>query len=149
MAQKRTVRTTSLVTLAALLAMIAGSPEKSEAQAITSGRCPPSCEVIVEVPAEVSKRPQVSLDTITTAPGSKIVFRPNGRVSVVFTDQTPFVGPDGVPIYRFDVRSNRSVAMTVRADAADLCAPPGCKYMIIDTRNQNRPPLDPYIIIER
>ena len=118
-----------------------------QAQPGPPAQCPPSCGISIEVPEDPAQSPQVDIDTLSARPGQELTWQSNRPVLVVFPEDTPFVGPSGRPIYQFNIRSmNR---LRIREDSADICSPPGCKYMVVDLGDDQRPPLDPFIIIER
>ncbi|MGY6553496.1 MAG: hypothetical protein ACXIUM_03130 [Wenzhouxiangella sp.] len=109
--------------------------------------CPPRCMVSITVPAAEEISAQVDIETLRTQPGQELTWQSDRPVLVVFPEQTPFVGPSGRPVYQFHVRGSQR--LRIRADSDEICSPPGCKYMVVDLESDRRPPLDPYIIIER
>lgn len=119
----------------------------AQAQPGPPERCPPRCGIGIEVPGNPAHSPRVDIETLMVRPGEEISWQSNSPVLVVFPEDTPFVGPNGVPVYQFNVRASHR--LRVRTDSDDLCSPPGCKYMVVDLGNDQRPPLDPYIIIDR
>jgi hypothetical protein len=110
--------------------------------------------VEIGIPGNPSAPPTVVPTALMVNPGEEIEFKRNGRgnVFVIFTNpgKTPFVDNDGEPVYSFPV-VQMGKRFTIRTDT-NPCSEtaPGqsdCKYMIVDLRNSERPPLDPYIII--
>ncbi len=118
-----------------------------QAQARQGQNCPPRCGIGIEVPENPSQSPRVDVETLSARPGQEVSWESNHPVLVVFPEETPFVGPNGRPVYQFNVRASHR--LRIRDDSDQLCSPPGCKYMVIDLGNDQRPPLDPYIIIDR
>ena len=135
-------------TLAILFTLSSGlATLPAHAQPGPPDRCPPRCGIVIEVPENPEHPPTVDVETLAALPGQEVTWESNRPVLVVFPEQTPFVGPSGRPIFQFNVRSmNR---LRIRNDSDEICSPPGCKYMVIDLGHDQRPPLDPYVIIER
>jgi hypothetical protein len=117
------------------------------ADSARAGACPPRCSIAIQVPASEENAAKVDVETLTTQPGQEVTWQSDKPVLVVFPEQTPFVGPTGRPVYQFNVRGMQR--LRVRNDSTDICSPPGCKYMVVDLASDRRPPLDPYIIIQR
>lgn len=109
--------------------------------------CPPACGIDVVVPDDPSRPPTSQPETLMTEAGTEITISTNVQVRITFDGESPFVNPGGGPIMNFVVnRGNRP--MRVRTDGGACSAENPCKYMVHDLENQDRPPLDPYIIIQ-
>lgn len=138
-----------LIIATTCLAALTTLPGSASPQGGPPERCPPKCELAIQLPGNIGSRPTISSNTVIAGPGGTIGFRPSAKVLIIFNEDTPFIDDRGNPVYHFDARGRGTRRMRVRDDVEGLCAPPGCKYMVVDIRNPNRPPLDPYIIIER
>lgn len=112
--------------------------------------------VEIDLPSNLSKAPAADIPALTVSAGESVEFRlkGNGNVFAIFTNpgKTPFVNARGEPVYSFPV-IQMGKRFKIRTDANPCTeTAPGksdCKYMIVDLRNPQRPPLDPYIIIRR
>jgi hypothetical protein len=112
-------------------------------------QCPPDCQIEIQVPSEKSSAPVASPITLIATPDQQIELRSNHAVQVIFPEQTPFADKHGRPVYTFNLRSRRASQMQLRDEAGVCDSAPGCKYIVIDRSEPGRPPLDPYIIIDR
>ncbi len=134
--------------LAVVCALTLGlSAAVAQAQPGPRQNCPPRCGIGIEVPENPAHSPRVDVETLSARPGQEVSWESNQPVLVVFPEETPFVSRNGRPVYQFNVRASHR--LRIRDDSDQLCSPPGCKYMVIDLGNDQRPPLDPYIIIDR
>lgn len=109
--------------------------------------CPPACGIEVAVPADPSLPPAAQPETLISDAGMEVVITTNSMVRIRFEDQSPFVNENGVPIMNFVVNSGNR-PMQVRTDGGACTAQNPCKYMVHDLEDPERPPLDPYIIIQ-
>ena len=110
--------------------------------------CPPACGVNVSLPANAQNPPGVGNKFVRANAGEQVQFQSPSPIVVIFPEDTPFVDGSGDPVYWFQV--NGSATLDVRNDRSRACRNwLGCKYMVIDESNPNRPTLDPYIIIDR
>lgn len=134
--------------LAVALGLSWGAAHSSaQAQPGPPHQCPPRCTIEIGVPEDETNPPSVDIETLGALPGQEITWQSNRPVLVVFPEDTPFVGPSGRPVFQFNVRAMHR--LRIRDDSDTLCSPPGCKYMVVDLGADQRPPLDPYIIIVR
>ncbi|MFU8877428.1 MAG: hypothetical protein ACNA7E_04745 [Wenzhouxiangellaceae bacterium] len=110
--------------------------------------------VEIEVPADPAKPPIANPPVVVLAPGEELelIKKGGGNIFVVFTNEgkTPFVDRDGRPVYtipvvhlgrKYKIREDENPCAQTRPQQSD------CKYMVVDLRDEHRPPLDPYIII--
>lgn len=135
----------AIVAIACLLGS-SGVAEPVAAQPGPPDRCPPRCEIGIEVPSQNTASPRVDIETLFVSAGEDVNWKTNRRIMVIFPEQTPFIDRNsGELVYHFNVRQTHR--LRVREHADDLCSPPGCKYIVVDLANPDRPPLDPYIII--
>jgi len=112
--------------------------------------------VEIEVPGDPSQPPRAVPPALDTAPGDEIEFKRNGQgnVLLIFTNpgKTPFVDNQNRPVYslrsvqagrRFKIRSDHNPCAETSPGKSD------CKYLVVDLKKPERPPLDPYIIIRQ
>ncbi len=110
--------------------------------------CPGTCSIDLDFPANPGRPPETSNPYVRVDAGEQIEFRTSQDAIVVFTKNTPFVDGSGDLVYWF--KFSGSTTLTVRNDRSTACVyGNGCKYMVIDAANEDRPVLDPYIIIDR
>lgn len=134
--------------LAIVLAPVSLAEDDTDA-VVDRQHCPPDCGIGVTVPGQRDRAPSASPVTLVVKPGERIEFLSDQAVQVIFPEQTPFVDRQGRPVYTFNLRSRRAQQLSVR-DEEDICTrEPGCKYIVIDRSEAGRPPLDPWIIIDR
>lgn len=123
----------------------------SQAQNPNRVSCPPDCTVEIKIPDNPSQPPVAGPEIIVGGAGATINFQSDGPAMVIFSeDGTPFVNPGGRPVYRFNVSRLNGRSLVIRGDdnpCREEDGRLGCKYIIVDPGNQERPPLDPYIII--
>ncbi|MDT8438887.1 MAG: hypothetical protein RQ729_07770 [Wenzhouxiangellaceae bacterium] len=114
-----------------------------------SATCPPDCTVQIRIPDNPGTPPQAWPGVVTTSAGAQITFSTDEPALIIFSDQgTPFVNPAGQPVYRFNINRQSGRSLLIRSDANPCVVAPGCKYDVVDPNNSERPPLDPYIIIQ-
>ncbi len=110
--------------------------------------CPGTCSIDLDFPADPGRPPETPNPYVRVDAGKQIQFRSSQDAIVVFPKDTPFVDGSGDLIYWF--KFTGSTTLTVRNDRSTACVyGNGCKYMVIDAANEDRPVLDPYIIIDR
>lgn len=160
--------TKGLVTAVGLLAL-SGAVALPEAK---QQACPPACGLDIELPADTAKAPEIPATqrTILVIRGAAmsaevkdrrgrpdkaattLVFRKAGA-GEVGEPHTPFVdrpGPNGKPITEVRLRAHGTTRLFIREDDAHSCfEEPGCKYDIVNDGENERPKLDPWIIIDR
>jgi hypothetical protein len=137
----------TMLFLLALLPAALSVVSPALAQPADDSRCQPKCTVDIDVPAAVNKPPETAQHQVVTAPGAKIDFVTNKKVTIICPDDTPFSNEDGRPVHTFNVSASRPSQQKVRTDNTVCMTEPGCKYIIFDSSNPGRPPLDPYVII--
>jgi hypothetical protein len=139
------VQTRSLCLFSAMLAMAAFcAPAYAQV----------SRSVEIKLPSNASKNPSVNRPALEVSPGESVEFklRGNGSVFMIFTNpgKTPFVNNRGEPVYsfrlvqagnRYKIRTDENPCVETEAGKS------ACKYMLVDMKSPQRPPLDPYIII--
>jgi len=160
--------TKGLVTAVGLLALSGMVALPAAAQQA----CPPTCGLDIELPEETAESPKIpaSQQTIIAIRGAAMLATVDDRrgrpdkaaTMLVFRKagpgeegepNTPFVdrpGPNGKPITEVRLRAPGATRLFIREDDAHNCfEAPGCKYDIVNDGENERPELDPWIIIDR
>lgn len=142
-AEVRTLFLATLIGLAMTASPLLAQPEDAN--------CPPACTIDITVPDDVSQPPAAHPVTLTTGPGEFVNFEASGSAFIIFSEGgTPFVDNAGRPIYQFNVNRLSGRSMQIRSDSNPCQVERngvGCKYMVVDPNNRERPPLDPFIVI--
>ncbi len=135
-----------------LSASVATAVQAQSAQELDCTKDQTVCRLVITVDnSNESKSPSVGHEKVWVDPKQQVIWQGNTRTLVVFPEETPFVDSRGEPIYHFS-SDDTDRLLTIRDHPSDRCPRPyGCsfKYIVIDTSNPRRPPLDPYIIILR
>lgn len=120
-------------------------------------KCAPNCRLDIELPPEFGRPTLPRRQTALAIEGGKNVTieappANDGKFMLIF-EHAAFAkltppgqepnDPDDV-LYVIELNAGRN---EFRALPAGSCPPAGCKYTIVDTKNKNRPPLDPWIIL--
>jgi len=119
-------------------------------------QCPPNCTLTVTLPADTSKAPTASLQTLRAQAGASVTIvlvdqsnRPAKAATVLkFPGETPFLNAGGQPMQVVNLNPGKR-AITVRDYDDAVCreADGGCKYDVVNRGDGERPVLDPRVII--
>ncbi len=116
--------------------------------------CTENCDIAITLPEAVDQLPSVP-DVIRVAGNTEVNFQ-LGRGSsedqrtVLSFEQPAFVDGQGNPLYTLELGPGNNRHLTQPAEA-NVCSPPdGCRYVVIDVGQPQRPSIisSPYIIIE-
>lgn len=149
--QQRYMRAIRLAALFGTLALAGCAIPASEGKGGRDGpgiaACTADCRLDVVLPPQ-SRRPELppGQQRLRVRGNSDITIhnRGAGEVLLVF-DMAAFADVDGKPLFTVKLAQGRN---SFRTRPAGSCPPSGCKYTIVDLNNPNRPPLDPWIIID-
>jgi hypothetical protein len=122
--------------------------------------CTANCELVIVLPSDDSKPPEVrpdqvrfhvAGDTEVTIRLKKPFLQPGGKAATVLRFSQPaFVNPGGQEMLTVPLTPGRNVFRTMPAGACPSEGDGGgCKYDVKNVGNPDRPPLDPWIIIDR
>jgi hypothetical protein len=120
----------------------------------TADPCRSACRLNIELPSEDGKPlpPKIDKDAYRVAANTPVEFTIGGasdaaRTLLVF-EQPAFLDPAGKAVYVLKVIPGQG--NEYRTVQYGTCSPPrGCKYTIVNFGTPERPPLDPWIIIDR
>jgi hypothetical protein len=143
---------TGFALLAALVLAGCATGDKSGAKP----SCPPTCVVTITVPADPAASPRVDIEKLRLRARHTLEFDVKleegvdpGSVDLeVRFEEALFELPSGTPAKSLPVKAGKN-AFRSRPFSYRYCPAPGCKYDVVDKGPGGRPPLDPWIIIER
>lgn len=137
-----------------LLLMAFGLPLFMAACATTVDPCRSACRLNIELPSEDGKPlpPKIDKDAYRVSENTPVEFTIGGasdaaRALLVF-EEPAFLDPAGKAVYVLKLTPGQG--NEYRTVQYGICSPPrGCKYTIVNYGTPERPPLDPWIIIDR
>lgn len=135
--------------LTLICAALSSSGLHADQQPTERQQCPPACRIDIQVPEDTSRSPIASPVTLVVQADQAVELMSDRAVQVIFPEETPFMDHRDRPVYTFNLRSRRASSLRLREERGLCETEPGCKYIVIDRSAPGRPPLDPYIIIER